>query len=244
MGNLFQTYLYHPILAALVWIYQTISFQDLGIAIVLLTVVVRVALLPLFWKSAKDQTILQAIQPKVKEIQERHKEDREAQGRALMALYREHRVNPLSGILFLALQIPVFIALFQIFTRELGNGVFDSRSFLGLVSLEERNFMVAVLAAGLQYLQARLMPQAGKTNTSDKTDRFDSAKMTKIFGLVIGPAITLIVLTPLPSALGIYWIASTVFSIAQQIMINRAVKDKILPAAILPHSPSTHGSHQ
>lgn len=239
MGNAFQTYLYEPILTALVWIYEVVPLHDLGVAIVLLTFAVRTVLLPLFWKNAKDQSILQALQPKVKEIQERHQGDREAQGRALLALYRAHRVNPLSGILFLALQIPIFLALFRIFTNELGNGRFDSPTFLGVLNLNEGSIIVALLAAGLQYAQARLMPtginksnktdKSNKTNQSGGSEKFDSAKMTRFFGLVVGPAITLIILTPLPSALGLYWIASTLFSIGQQVIINGKIRRE-LPA--------------
>ncbi|MFH0806638.1 MAG: YidC/Oxa1 family membrane protein insertase [Candidatus Brennerbacteria bacterium] len=220
MSNLFHAYIYNPVFEVLVWIYQTVPLHDLGISIILLTFAVRIVLLPLFWKSAKDQSILQTLQPKVKEIQDNHKGDHEAQGRALMALYKEHRVNPLSGIFFLILQLPVFIALFQIFTRELGNVLFDSHTFLGLINLDEKSIVIALLAAGLQYVQARLMPQGKGTEGS-------SAKMTKFFGLVMGPAISLIVLTSLPSALGIYWVASTVFSIGQQLVINKSIKKEI-----------------
>lgn len=220
MTNLFHSYIYEPVFAALVWIYQTIPPHDLGLSIILLTFAVRIVLLPLFWKGAKDQSILQTLQPKVKEIQENHKGDHEAQGRALMALYREHKVNPLSGIFFLLLQLPIFIALFQIFTRELGNVAFDSHTFLGLINLDEKSLVIALLAAGLQYVQARLMPQ-GKGSESS------TAKMTRLFGLFAGPVISLIVLTSLPSALGLYWVASTIFSVGQQIVINRVIKREI-----------------
>lgn len=220
MSNLFHSYIYEPVFAALVWIYQNLPPHDLGLSIILLTFAVRIVLLPLFWKGAKDQSILQALQPKVKEIQENHKGDHEAQGRALMALYREHKVNPLSGIFFLLLQLPIFIALFQIFTRELGNAIFDSHTFLGLINLDEKSIIVALLAAGLQYVQARLMPQG-------KGPEGSTAKMTRIFGLVAGPAISLIVLTSLPSALGLYWVASTIFSVGQQLVINRVIRREI-----------------
>jgi YidC/Oxa1 family membrane protein insertase len=226
MSALFHAYIYEPVLGGLVWIYQTIPLHDLGVSIILLTFVVRLVLLPIFWKSAKDQSILQALQPKVREIQENHKGDREAQGKALMALYREHRVNPLSGIFFLILQLPIFIALFQIFTRELGNAVFDSTTFLGLINLEEKSLILALVAAGFQYFQARLIPQGKGIQNS-------SAKFTRLFGLVGGPAITLLILTSLPSALGLYWATSTVFSVAQQFAINRAIKGRFPQSATL-----------
>ena len=214
MSEFFHAYIYEPVFAVLVWIYQNIPPHDLGISIILLTLVVRVVLLPIFWKSAKDQSILQALQPKVKAIQENHKDDREAQGRALMALYREHRVNPLSGIFFLALQLPIFIALFRIFNQELGSDLFDSHTLLGVLNLEEKSLVVALVAAGFQYIQARLMPYSKDA----------SAKMAKWFALGAGPIITLLILTSLPSALGLYWTTSGIFSIVQQFAINKTIK--------------------
>lgn len=222
MSTIFHSYIYAPILSALVWVYHVVPPHDLGLSIILLTIAVRVVLLPVFWKSTKDQTILQALQPKIKEIQEHHRDDKEAQGKALMALYKEHRVNPFSGILFLLIQLPIFFALFRIFTQELGNAVFDTPSFLGLINLEEKNIILAIVAAALQLLQAKLM--AGNTVKREK-DR--TAGMTKMFGYVVGPGITLIVLTSLPSALGLYWVASNLFSIVQQIVINKNISSQL-----------------
>ncbi|OYV73260.1 MAG: hypothetical protein B7Z74_04215 [Deltaproteobacteria bacterium 21-66-5] len=97
MSALFHTYLYTPIFAVLIFLYHNISFGDLGVAIIELTLLVRLILLPLFHKSAKDQTIMQRLQPHVRKIQVEHKDAKERQAKELMALYREHRVNPFSG---------------------------------------------------------------------------------------------------------------------------------------------------
>ncbi len=104
MVTLFNTYVYQPILWLLVFIYQNLSFHDLGLAIVILTVLVRLVLLPIFYKGAKDQTIIQKIQPHVKKIQLDHKDDKEKQAKELMALYQKHHVNPFSSILFLIIR--------------------------------------------------------------------------------------------------------------------------------------------
>src|SRR5579862_6297326 len=100
-------YVYHlifkyPILNTLVFFYKTIAFQDLGLAIIEVTLLIRLILYPLFHKGTKNQMIMQRIQPKIKKIQEIHKEDKQKQTQALMDLYKEHDVNP-----FLALLLPI-----------------------------------------------------------------------------------------------------------------------------------------
>ena len=97
MANLFHTILYQPLFNALIFLYQYLSFHDLGIAIILLTIVIRLVLFPLFYKGAKDQAILQRLAPKIKEIQTNHKNDKQKQAKAMMDLYRQHKVNPFSG---------------------------------------------------------------------------------------------------------------------------------------------------
>ncbi|MFH1193224.1 MAG: YidC/Oxa1 family membrane protein insertase [Candidatus Jorgensenbacteria bacterium] len=227
MAALYNNFIYQPILSALVWIYQTVSFGDLGVAIILLTVLIRVVLLPLFYRGAKNQSLLQRLQPHVKKIQLDHKDNKEAQARALMELYKTHHVNPLSGFFFILLQLPVFIALFQIFTKELGGAAFDSHTLLGLIDLEAKGFVLPLIAAAFQYFQGKLSlppPQAAAGAPG-------GAAMGKVM-VIAGPFITVMVLINLPSALGIYWIVSSVFSIGQQLYINRH-----LPALESQHQP-------
>lgn len=214
MAYLFHVYIYTPILAILTFLYRNISFHDLGIAITELTVLVRVVLFPLFFKSAKDQALMQRIQPHIKEIQEKHKDDKEAQAKALIALYKEHKLNPFSGFFLLLLQLPVLFAVYQIFERGLSADIFDNRSFLGLIDLGERSVVIAVLAALFQFIQMKLMTPA------TKKDRGGAAAVNKTMAIV-GPAFTFLILLNLPSALGFFWVISTLFSIGQQLYINK-----------------------
>ncbi len=221
MGNLFNAYLYQPILWVLVFIYQHLSFGDLGIAIILLTVFVRLVLFPIFYKGAKDQALMQRLQPKIQEIQREHKDNREVQAKALMALYREHRLNPLSGFLLILLQLPVFIALFGIFSKELTSGLFDNLTFLGLINLQEASIPVAVVAALFQYVQGKMSLPPHTAEAGGKQNPMASMGRMMVF---LGPVLTIVVLQGLPAALGIYWIVSTLFSIAQQAHINRKLR--------------------
>jgi YidC/Oxa1 family membrane protein insertase len=217
MATLFNTYLYQPILAVLVFIYQHLSFGDLGVAIVLLTIAVRVVLFPLFYKGAKDQTVAQRLQPKIKQIQTEHRDNKEKQAAELMALYREHKFNPLSGILLLLVQLPIFIALFQIFRSELGSAVFDNQTLFGLIDVGEKSIVIAIIAAALQFLQGKLSLPPIEQGTETKNPLAGAGKAM----VYVGPVFTVIILLNLPAGIGIYWIVTTLFSVVQQAYINR-----------------------
>src|SRR3989338_6875902 len=97
MAHWFNSILVYPLLNLLVFFYNFIP--DIGVVIILITVLVRLALLPSFHKSLKHQKALTALQPKMNEIKEKHKDNKEAQAKALMELYSVHKVNPLSSCL-------------------------------------------------------------------------------------------------------------------------------------------------
>jgi YidC/Oxa1 family membrane protein insertase len=225
MAALFNSYLYQPILSLLIFIYEHFSFGDLGVAIVVLTVIVRVVLLPLFYKGTKDQTLMARLQPKIKAIQTEHKDNKERQAAELMALYKEHKLNPFSGILLLIVQLPIFIALFQIFRTELGTAVFVTHSFLGVVDLSAKSVGVVLIAAILQFVQAKLaLPPEQKDPEGAKKNPLAAMGKTMLY---IGPIISAVVLWNLPSALGLYWVISTIFSVGQQAFINHRLAVRV-----------------
>lgn len=218
MSSFFNYALYQPIVSVLIFIYNTIAFGDLGVAIIFLTILVRIVLLPIFYKGAKDQALMQRLQPHIKQIQLDHKDNKEKQAQALLELYKKHKLNPFSSILLLIVQLPIFIVLFQIFTRELSTATFDNHLFLGLMNLEQKSVWIAIGTALLQYVQTKLtLPKSGGAAEKGASPL---SSIGKTMG-IIGPAITLVVLLNLPAALGVYWATSTVFSIVQQIYINK-----------------------
>ncbi len=218
MSGFFNTFLYQPILASLIYIYNTIAFHDLGIAVILLTIAVRVVLFPIFYKSAKDQALTQHLQPHIKKIQLDHKDDKERQAKEMLDLYKKYKLNPFSGILLLLLQLPVFIILFRVLSTELSGAAFTTTTLLGILDLKAKGYLMPVLAAGMQYLQGKLMMGSMKAKPADKDNPM--ASMTNTM-MVMGPALTFFVLVNLPSALGLYWLVSSLFSVLQQLYINK-----------------------
>jgi len=234
MSGIFRTILVQPLFNGLVLLYVHVAFEDLGIAIILLTIAVRIVLFPLFHKTAKHQKIAQQLQPEVKKIQKKHKNDREAQTKALMELYQEHKVNPLTPILLLIAQLPVLIALYRIFIIGFLSEAFMmlyasvpepqniTQCFLGLVALDARSIPLVIIAAGAQYVQGRLMVSR-KGSKQQLTGQ--AAKIAKV-SIYAGPAIALVILSRFAAAVALYWLTSTVFSIIQQVFVNRSVREK------------------
>lgn len=238
MGHIFNLLLHEPLLNALVFLYQTVAFESFGLAIILLTVIIRIILFPIFQKSVRHQSAIQKIQPELKKIQELHKEDKAKQAEAMMALYKNNNINPFSGILLLLVQLPVLIALLQIFrgqlTPESLSGLYDfisapqnlNTNFLGLINLKESsivggNIAVLILAAGAQYLQSKLsLSKVKKGQQLSKTEKLGRNMA------YVGPVLTLVFLSALPAAVGLYWLTTSVFSIFQQIIVNRELEEK------------------
>jgi len=226
MSALFNEILYRPLLNALVFIHETIGFESLGLSIIVLTVIVRLVLFPFFQKSMKNQAIMQKIQPQIKAIQDKHKHDRESQMTATLELYREHKINPFSNFLFLIVQIPLLIAVYLVFRDSIGSSFFDglyafvprpenlNADFLGLINLNERNIILVVLTAFLQYFQSRLaLP----------SDPGPHAKLARQL-VFVAPIITLVFFMNFPAAVTLYWFVMSAFSLGQQILVNRQLR--------------------
>lgn len=218
MHNLLLQIFVYPIFNLLVILYNALG--DMGLAIIALTIIIRILLLPLANKAFRSQRRLQALQPELKKLQEKHKDDREKLAQELMAFYKREGVSPASSCLPVLIQIPVLITLFAVF-KDIVSGnsnyinhlySFVSRpdtldpSFLGWIDLSQRDVLVLpLIAAMLQFIQSRmLMPKDVSTPAINK-------QMMYIF-----PFLTFIFASSLPAALPLYWAAQSLFQIVQQ----------------------------
>lgn len=236
MSGFFYTALYQPLLNALVLLYNYLPGGDFGVAVIALTVLLRVALYPLGMRTALTQKKMALIQPQVKEIQERFKNNRDEQARALFALYKKEKVSPFLNILPVLAQIPIMIALYQIFLRGIDvanlHGLYSfvakpetiNTTFLGILNLRSRSFVVAFLAGGMQFLQTKQMSsQSPKPQNSS-----DMASVIQKQMMFFLPVLTISIVSGMPSVVGLYWIVSSVLAILQQWYVARALK-KIYP---------------
>ncbi len=230
---MFQAIFYTPFLNALIAFYNTIAFHDLGVAIIFLTLAIRFAFMPLFYKGARNQTLIQKLQPEIKKIQHQHKDDKEKQAQAMMELYRQHNVNPFAGFLMLLIQLPVLIGLYRVFLQGITSQALTTlysfvaapqqinATFLHLLDLQKPSILMVILAAAAQYAQGRLaLPKIEKGQELSTADQMMRQMM------FIGPVITVVILGTLPSAIGLYWLVTSIFTVGQQIYINKTINIK------------------
>jgi len=179
------------------------------------------------------------LQPKIKELQEKYKDKKQEQTKAMLELYREAKINPLASFLPLLIQLPIFIVLYQIFSNGLHEEQFSllysfvptpeniSTSFLGILDLNERSFAIAILAGALQFVQLKQVAPKDKKKKK-KGDKPDIAHMMQTQMPYIFPALIIWIASSLPSAFGLYLIATTVFSVWQHWFITKREKSKEL----------------
>lgn len=219
----------------LVWILNVFNawIPNYGVAIILLTILVRILFWPLTHKSTVGMKKMQEIQPLMKEIQKKYKDNPQRLQQETWALYKNHKVNPMSSCLPMLIQIPVFIALFNVLRSAVE---LRYAPFLWIADLSEPEGLFAswfpfgglnilpILMALTMALQSALTPSTG-----DKSQQ----RMMMIFM----PVMMLVMFYSFPSALSLYWTLSQVFSIVQMWLIRRktsAKSDVLTPEVIDP----------
>lgn len=235
--HIFFVLIYQPIYNALIFLYNI--FGDFGIAIIILTLLIKFSLIPLSRKQIESQKEMQDIQPKIKELQKKYKNDREELSKKTMALYREHKINPAAGCLPLIIQMIVFITMYRVIINLSSNHdlAIDAtqlysfvtlpteldKLFLGFMNVTEPFAAIAVVTAFAQFYQLKMMQKKqniakenASTEKTDKTTEPDFATIMQKQMLFIVPIMTLFIGLKFPSGLAIYWLSSTVFMIVQQ----------------------------
>lgn len=242
--SLYTEVLWRPLFNGLVWFYNVVPGQDLGFAIIALTIVIRIIMTPLHWKARTAQQDLARIQPEIKKIQEQFKNNKEGQGKALMELYSRHKVNPFSGCLVMLIQLPILIALFQVFRQGFdvemlqylypfiqNPGALNPISF-GILDLSQGNIYLGVAAAVSQYFQIKLSTPPQNATTSKKTD------FSQIFQkqmLYVFPILLLVWSYTLPAALILYWTVLNILGIIQEFLMKKRTARMATPIAVGDH---------
>jgi len=237
MSAIFNSIIYQPLYNILIFLYNVVPGKDFGISIILITVLIRTILVPLYKQQVDSQKKLQELQPKIKALQERTKNDKEQQTKQLMELYKENKTNPFSGCLPLIVQLVFLIAIYQVLINISSNGLtIDSSQlysfvenpgkinqlFIFLVDLTKPSIIIAALAAIAQYFQTKmLMGQQPVVETPKDSDKPDIAQMMNKQMLYLGPFLTLFIGIKFPAGLSLYWLAGTLFMLVQQILMQK-----------------------
>lgn len=232
MSGIFETILYQPIYNLLVFFYNIIPGHDIALAIIALTVVIKLILWPFSQKSLKSQKALQTIQPKIEELKKKYKDNKEKMSQEMMRLYKEEKVNPFSSCLPLLIQFPFLIAVFRVFKTGLTSddslnllysfihnpGTINHLSF-GLVDLSQPNFWLALVAGIAQFWQAKMMiTKKPAISGAGSKDENMMAAMNKQM-VYFMPIITVVIGMSLPSGLMLYWLTTTFLMVLQQYLL-------------------------
>ena len=171
--TIFTAIIFQPLYNALIALY--VLFPDFGVAIVILTIIIRALLIPLSKKSIESQKKMQEIQPEIKKIQEKYKHDKQVQGQKIMGFYKEKKINPASGCLPMIIQLIFLIALYRVFmlglnAQEASDLLYSfaknpgalNHISLGILDLSRPHIPLAIVAAGLQFIQGKMMMRQKK----------------------------------------------------------------------------------
>lgn len=242
MKELFITLFFNPLYNALVLLVDIIPGGDVGLAVITLTVFVKLVLFPLSKSAVRTQIKMREIQGELDEIKEKYKNDKEGMGRALLDLYKTNGINPFSGILLIFIQLPVILALYwvvykgglpaintEILYSFIPSPTSINMDFLGFFHIaESKSVILALLAAVTQHLQARFsfpkqdnVPKADPSKVDFKADLMRGMHIQIKWVL---PIFVFFISYGLISAVALYWTVSNLFAIAQEIYIRETIR--------------------
>jgi YidC/Oxa1 family membrane protein insertase len=227
--KLWQTAIFQPILNTLIFIIVTVPGHNLGMAILLLTVFIKMILLIPNQKALKSQRALQIIQPQLDALKEKYKDEPQKLAEETMKIWKDHKVNPMGSCLPMLIQFPILIALFYVVKGGLAVDPqllygslksFDPKIvgtfFLGLDLTKVNAWFLPIVIGALQFAQIRLSFAKAKPAAQSQ-----AAMMNQMMQYVL-PVMIGIFSAGLPAAVGVYWGISTLFAIGQQVVVNRS----------------------
>jgi YidC/Oxa1 family membrane protein insertase len=228
--------LFRPLFNLLVGITSFLPTHNVGVSILIVTCIVRVILLPSSIHQAKamqnNQTKMGSVKKELKKINEKYKDNPAKKGEATMALYKEAGINPASGCLPLLIQLPILIALYRVFLTGMGP---ETNSFLYSfisrpesvnmtfinIDLTQSSLLLAIIAGIFQFILMRMAsPASPPSPSSNDQSAAMMASMQKNMAYLF-PAMTVFISMQLPAALALYWVASTMFGVAQQYYVKK-----------------------
>lgn len=239
LTNIWNTILYQPLLNALAFLVSIVPGGDVGVAVIILTILVKIILFPLSQKSIESQVEMNILNPEINKIKASGA-SKEEQAKQTFELYKKHNTNPFSGCLLVLIQIPVIFALYYVFFKGLNfeSGLLYSfvnipekinMIFLGVLDITQKSWLLAVLAGVSQYLQAYYMPQPSISTSSNKgsfQESFTKSMSTQM--KYVFPFVIAFIAYSISGAVALYWITSNLFMVGQQIYVKREKNFKIV----------------
>jgi YidC/Oxa1 family membrane protein insertase len=202
------TVLAQPLFTGLNWVHSLVG--NWGWSIIIVTALIKLLFYPLSQASGRSMAKMRAVGPRMKQIQETFKDDREKLGRAMMELYKKEKINPLAGCLPMIVQIPVFISFYRVLLESVEMRQAPFLLWINDLSSRDPFFVLPLLMGGAMFFQFKLNPQAADPM---------QARIMQFMPLIMTGMMAFF-----PSGLTLYWLTNTVLSIAQQWRVNKVVE--------------------
>jgi len=238
--NFFHITFYNPLYNGMIALLAALPWFDVGVVVIIFTIIIKFLLFPLSKKAIHTQLVMKGVQKDIDEIKKNSKGNKQEEAVKIMALYKENNINPFSGFLLVLIQLPIIISLYYVFFKGgLPNIDFNSlysftpvpsdikMTLFGFMDITQKSVTVAVLAAVSQYYQIRFtLPKLEPKKEGEKRDFKDelSRSMNMQMKYVL-PVFVLIGAWSLPAVVGIYWVTSNLFAIAQEVYMRRDRKE-------------------
>ena len=238
-GDIWHTFFFDPVYNGLILFIHNVPGGDVGLAIIGITIAVKLLLLPLSLKAARTQKVMREIEPELKQLKETHKDDREAQAKAMMEVYKNVGLNPFASVVLLLVQIPIIISLYLAVYRGGGVPLPDinieilysfittpevvNMMFLGMLDVAGKSLPIALLAGITQFIHAQMAFPKPEPRKEDAPQDFksDFARTMQMQMRYVMPIIIFFVAYSISAAIALYFTVSNLMQIGQELLVRK-----------------------
>lgn len=239
---MFNTYLVEPMYNFLVFLLNTLPFADIGIAVIITTVLVRLVIFPISKNAIRSQIKMKNIQEPLKEIQKKYKDDQQKMAAEMMKLYKDNNVKPFSSMLLVLIQLPIIFALYFVFLRAglpeinpemlysfIPKPDFINPNLLGIFDIATKSILLAIIAGGTQLIQANIMFKKNQQLNGDSNKEKEKKEPSMMDDMMKSMQVQVKYILPifmgflaysLGPIIALYFATSNTFSIFQEIYIK------------------------
>lgn len=250
MSAIFNTVFYQPLYNGLIFLMSVLPWIDAGTAVVLFTFIIKLILFPLSQKAVRSQLEMKKLEPELAKIKKTYADNKEEQAKKVMSFYKDKKVNPFSSFFLVLIQLPVVIALYQVFissglpavnTDLLYSFVAAPQhigiNFLGLafLNITQKSYILAFFAGVTSYFQIKIStgqtpsPSGGEKSFGNDLMRSMQTQMKYVF-----PVMVFLIAYQISGAVALYWFTSNVFTILQELVVKRKLsqESEVLPRGV------------
>lgn len=233
MISFFHAVCYEPLYNGLILLVSLLPFFDVGVVVILFTIIVKLLMYPLSKKASITQRRMKEIEPELNAIKEKYKSDTKTLAEKTMEVYKNNKVNPFSSVLVVLIQLPIIFSLYFVFLKSGLPGINENliysfvprpevvnMNFLGLIDIGSKSLVLAILAGVTSFLQAVYAMPAPAPAKENPTFQDDLARGMSMQMRYVLPVIIFLVSLSVSGAVALYWTTSNLFAVAQEYYIK------------------------